>query len=319
MASFIYKDVYLNNFYTIAGKNENNGVMKNINKYINDFYYGEKTIEDCEIKMQKEVIKNLLNNKTELIVGGDLMNQLTATNSSVSDLNISFLGVYSACASFISSIIILSNFVQGKFIKEGIALTSSHNLSSEKQFRFPVEYGAQKPSYTTFTCTGSAGCTISKYPSNIKIISSTIGSVVDYGIKDANNMGAVMAPSAVKTLIDHLKYTNTKVSDYDLILTGDLGTYGTELFKLLLKRDYNINIKNHIDAGSIIYKKDQEKFSGGSGPVCLPLIFFGNILQNRKYKKIILIATGSLHSPLLVNQKHSIPSTSHLISLEVIR
>lgn len=319
MASFLYKDVYLNKYYTIAGKHENNGNLKNVNKFVNDFYYGEKTIEDAEIKMQKEVLSNLLNHKTELIVGGDLMNQITATNSSVTDLNVSFLGVYSACASFISSIIILSNFIQSKGIKEGLAITSSHNLSSEKQFRFPVEYGAQKPDYTTFTSTGSAGVIVSKYTSNIKIVSSTIGSVVDYGIKDANNMGAVMAPSAVKTLIDHLNYTKTTVNDYDLILTGDLGTYGAEVFKYLLKHDYGINIKNHLDAGSIIYKKSQNLFSGGSGPVCLPLVFFGNIISNKKYKKIILIATGSLHSPLLVNQKHSIPSTSHLISLEVTR
>ena len=145
MASFIYKDVYLNKYFTIAGKNENNGLLKNINKFINDFYYGEKTIEDAEIKMQKEVLENLLNPKTELIVGGDLTNQLTATSSSVKDKDVSFMGVYSACATFLSSIIILSNFIQGKFIKEGITLTSSHNLSSEKQFRFPVEYGAQKP------------------------------------------------------------------------------------------------------------------------------------------------------------------------------
>ena len=116
MASFLYKDIYINKFYSIAGKYENNGVLKNVNKYINDFYYGEKTIEDCEIKMQKEVLNNLVNNKTELIVGGDLMNQITATSSSVNNLNISFLGTYSACATFLSSIIILSNFIQGKFI-----------------------------------------------------------------------------------------------------------------------------------------------------------------------------------------------------------
>ncbi|MBQ3020949.1 MAG: stage V sporulation protein AD [Bacilli bacterium] len=317
MASFIYKDLYINNFYSIAGKNENNGILKNVNKYINDFYYGEKTIEDSEIKMQKEVLNNLINTKTDLIVGGDLMNQITATSSSNVNNNISFLGVYNACATFVESMIIISNFINGKSIKEGISITSSHNLASEKQFRFPIEYGAQKPSYTTFTTTGSVGCVLSKNKSNIKIKGSTIGSIVDMGIKDANNMGAVMAPAAVKTLKEHLDYTKTSVNDYDIILTGDLGSYGTKLFKILLKEDYNINIKNHIDAGSIIYKKEQEKYSGGSGPVCLPLILFNNILQNKKYKKILAIATGSLHSPMLVNQKHSIPSIAHLISLEV--
>ena len=206
MASFKYKDVYINRFYSIAGKNENNGILKSVDRYIDDFYDNEKSIEDCEIKMQKDVLSNLKNKKTELVVGGDLMNQITTTNSSMSNNNVSFLGVYGACSTFVESLIILSNFINAKQIKEGIAITSSHNLSSEKQFRFPVEYGAHKPNYTTFTCTGSVGSIVSKNPSNIKIVSSTIGSVVDYGIKDANNMGAVMAPSAVKTLVDHLKY-----------------------------------------------------------------------------------------------------------------
>lgn len=317
MASFSYKEIYINKFYSIAGMYENNGILKNVNRYLKDFYDNEKTIEDSEIHMQKEVLNNLINSKTNLVVGGDLTNQITCSSSSMIDKNVSFLGIYSACATFISSIIVLSNFLHSRMIKEGIAITSTHNLSSEKQFRFPVEYGAQKPSYTTFTTTGSVGCTLSREKSKIKIVSSTIGEVIDMGIKDAYNMGAVMAPSAVKTLMTHLKYTKTKVEDYDLILTGDLGKYGAELFQTLLKIDYGINIKNHIDAGNIIYKIEQEKYSGGSGPVCLPLILFNNILQNKKYKKILVIGTGSLHSPTLVNQKHSLPSTSHLISLEV--
>lgn len=317
MASFIYKNVYINNYYSVAGKYENNGNLKGVNRYLKDFYDNESTIEDCEIKIQREVLSNLINKKTELICGGDLSNQLSLSSYSVKDLNISFLGLYSACATFVSSIIILANSINGRLIKEGLAFTSSHNLCSEKQFRFPVEYGALKPIYSTFTCTGSVGCNVSKYPSRIKVISSTIGSVVDYGIKDANNMGAVMAPSAVDTLIKHLEYTNTKVNDYDLILTGDLGLYGADLFKMILKKDYGINIRNYIDSGSIIYNKEQEKYSGGSGPVCLPLVLFNNILNNKRYKKIIVIGTGSLHCPTLVNQKKSIPSTSHLISLEV--
>ena len=317
MASFKYNNVYINKRYSIAGKYENNGMLTDVNRYINDFYDEEKTIEDCEIKMQKEVISNLKGNNSELIVGGDLSNQITTTSSSNVENNVSFLGIYSACATFISSLIVLSNFIDTKLINEGIAITSSHNLTSEKQFRFPVEYGALKPPYSTFTTTGSVGCIVSNKKSNIKILSSTIGSVIDMGIKDANNMGAVMAPSAAKTLYKHLQYTKTSVKDYDLILTGDLGKYGAELFRMLLKKDYGINIKNHIDAGSIIYKEEQEKYSGGSGPVCLPLFLFNNILTSNKYKKILVIGTGSLHCPTLVNQKHSLPSISHLISLEV--
>lgn len=318
MASFKYRDVYINKVYSIAGKYENNGILSNVNRYLNDFYDGEKTIEDCEIKIQKEVLDNLINPKTEIIIGGDLMNQNTATNSGVVNRNISFMDVYSACATFNEALIIISNFIDGKNIKEGLVITSSHNLNSEKQFRFPVEYGALRPIYSTFTATGSVGCVVSNYPSRIKIVRSTVGSVVDMGIKDANNMGAVMAPAAVKVLMDHLNNFKLNIKDYDLILTGDLGIYGAQLFKILLNKDYGLSVKNHIDAGAIIYKKEQEKYSGGSGPVCLPLILFNNILNNKKYKKILVIATGSLHSPLLVNQKHSIPSIAHLIELEVL-
>ena len=319
MASFKYKNVYLNNSYSIAGVYENNGKLVGVNRYLNDFYDGEKTFESSEIKMQKEVLNNLITDKTDLIVGGDLMNQCTSTNMGVNNIDISFMGVYSACATFVEGLIILSNFIDSNYIKEGINITSSHNLASEKQFRFPVEYGAIKPIYSTFTTTGSVGVVVSKNISKIKVLSSTIGKVIDMGIKDANNMGAVMAPAAVKTLMEHLEYSKTNIDDYDLILTGDLGLYGAKIFKSLLKKEYNIDIKNHVDAGSIIYKKEQEKYSGGSGPVCLPLILFNNILKNKKYKKIIVIATGSLHSTLLVNQKNSIPSIAHLVSLEVAK
>ena len=317
MVSFNYKDIYINKFYSIAGKYENNGILKNVNRYLTDFYDNEKTIEDAEVSLQKEVLNNLINTKTDIVVGGDLTNQITATSSSMINKDISFLGLYSACATFTSSIIVLSNFLTSKMIKEGISITSAHNLASEKQFRFPTEYGAQKPSYTTFTTTGSVGCILSREKSRIKLVSSTIGDVIDMGIKDAYNMGAVMAPSAVKVLINHLKNTKTNINDYYVILTGDVGKYGATLFKTLLKQDYNIIIKNHIDAGSIIYKPEQEKYSGGSGPVCLPLILFNNILPSQNSTKILVLGTGSLHSPTFVNQKHSIPSTSHLISLEV--
>ena len=209
MASFRYRDIYLNEYYSIAGTYENNGNLKNVNKYINDFYDGEKTIEDCEIKMQKDTLSNLISDKTDIIIGGDLTNQLTATSSSVKDNNISFLGIYSACATFASSVITLANFINGKSLKEGIVITSGHNLASEKQFRFPIEYGAHKPNYTTFTTTGSLGVVVSKRVSNVKLVSATLGSVVDMGVKDANNLGAIMAPAAAKTLIEHLKYTNT--------------------------------------------------------------------------------------------------------------
>ena len=319
MASFNYSNVYINSWYSVAGKYENNGVLDGVDRYLDDFYDNKKTFEDAEVNMQSEVLSNLVSNNVELVVGGDLSNQITITGTSLANNNISFLGLYNACATFIEGIIVLSSFINSKNIKKGINITSSHNLTSEKQFRFPIEYGALKPLYSTFTTTGCVGSILSNEVSNIKVLSSTIGSVINYGIKDANNMGAVMAPAAVDTLVKHLEYTKTTVNDYDLILTGDLGIYGSKIFKTLLKEDYDIRIKNHIDAGALIYKKDKSKYSGGSGPVVLPLVLFNNILNNKKYKKILVLGTGSLHNPTLVNQKKSISSIAHLVSLEVLK
>ena len=153
---------------------------------------------------------------------------------------------------------------------------------------------------------------------NIKVESSTIGTIVDYGIKDASNMGAVMAPSAAVTLYNHLKELNRNIDYYDIIITGDLGKLGSELFLKLIKEDYNIVPKSYLDAASILYKEDQETFQGGSGPVVIPLVLMNKILKEKKYSRILLLATGSLHSPLMVNLKKSIPSITHAVSIEVI-
>lgn len=319
MANLTFKEIYINDFYSIAGKNENNGNLKNINLYLNDYLFGEKTFEDAEVKMQKLTLTNLINSNTtpDIIVGGELSNQLSTTSINMTNRNIPFLGLYSACATFVESLLILANLIDSKKMKNGIVITSSHNLSSERQFRYPIEYGAPKPDYSTFTCTGSVGAFLSKNMKGIKILNGTFGNVIDYGVKDAYNMGAVMAPAAVDTLVRHLEKTKTTVNDYDLILTGDLGKIGSKLFEKVLKKEHNISLKNYLDAGSIIYKDDQEIYSGGSGPVCLPLILFHKIFQSKKYKKVLVIGTGSLHNQTIVNQKHSLPAIAHAVTLEV--
>jgi stage V sporulation protein AD len=314
---FNFKDIYINDWFSIVGPIEDKSNLKNYNLAMKDYYYGEKTFEKAEIKMQNIILNYLLkSNKPDLIIGSDLMNQLSITNMSLVNRNIPYLGLYSACASSVGGIINLSLLVDSKKIKEGLYITSSHNLNAEKQFRFPIEYGAPKPKRATFTTTGAIGLTISKKESNIKIINGTIGSVVDSYVKDVFNMGAVMAPSAVDTLLKHLEPTKTTVNDYDLILTGDLGEVGMRIFTELLK-EKNIKLKNYIDAGTLIYHN--KEYSGGSGPVVLPLVLLNNIIYNKKYKKILLLATGSLHSPVLVNQKNSIPAITHALTIEVIK
>ena len=313
---FNFKDVYINYYFSIVGPKEENSNLKGYNLSMEDYYYGEDTFEKAEIKMQNIVLNHLLKtHRPDLIMGSDLMNQMTTTNMSLNNLNIPYLGIYSACASSMGGIINLASLIDGRKIKEGLYITSSHNLTAEKQYRFPVEYGAPKPVRSTFTTTGSIGFTLSKVPSKIKVLNGTIGCVIDSYVKDVFNMGAVMAPSAVDTFIRHLNLTKTKPEDYDLILTGDLGKVGENIFKELLKRK-GITLKNYKDAGTLIYSNDE--YSGGSGPVVLPLVFFNNIIHNKKYRKILLLATGSLHSPVLVNQKNTIPAITHAVTIEVI-
>ncbi len=323
MASLIFKNVYINDQETVVGPYENNGIL-NFNNSIKDFYGDEKSFENCEIKLQKIVFDNILrkNNLSDinidLVVGGDLMNQITATSFNMRDYNIPFLGVYSACASFPESLLILANMVDSKFLKKGIAITSSHNLTSEKQFRFPIEYGCLKPKRSTFTATGAVSTLVSNKVSKVKVESATIGRVIDYGIKDPFNMGAVMAPAAASTIVNHLNELNRSINYYDVVLTGDLGKVGSQILKEFLLKNNNIKMKNHLDAATLIYSDEQETFSGASGPVALPIVLFNKILKQRKYKKILIVGTGSLHSPVMCNQKNTIPSIAHAVSLEVI-
>ena len=324
MSSFKYNNVFIKDYKTIAGPKEKEGYIQ-FNEYIKDYYNEEKTIEDAETKMQEYVLNKLMINnkltpeKIGLIMGGDLTNQICITSYNLINKNLPFLGLYNACATFNESLILLSNLIESKMIENGIAITSSHNLNSERQYRFPIEYGYNQIPYSTFTTTGAASCLLTNKPTNIKIESSTIGTVVDYGIKDASNMGAIMAPSAATTLHKHLQELNREISYYDIIVTGDLGEYGSKLFLNLIREDYNYTPLSYFDAASIIYNNKELEIEGGSGPVVMPLILFNKILKENRFKKILLLATGSLHSPLMVNLKKSIPSITHAVSIEVIK
>ena len=324
MASLKFNNVYLNDYLTIAGPLECDSHLKKLQLKMDDYYYGEKTFEMAEAKMQRVVIDELLNKNglkyedINLLIGGDLLDQISATGFASKDIPISLLGIYSACATFPESLIIASMFLEDKNIKKIVGITSSHNLAAEKQFRFPIEYGSPKPKTSTFTTTAAISTLISKEKSNIKIEAATIGQVIEMGINDANNMGAIMAPAAADTLFKHLKDLDRVIDYYDLVLTGDLGCVGGNIFKEYMKITYNINVKKHLDAGCELYLKSQDTNSGGSGPSCLPLVLFNKILPMKKYNKILIIGTGSLHSKTLANQKKPIPAIAHAVSLEVI-
>ncbi len=317
--------IYINNYATIVGPMEKNSRLSAIELSMDDYYYGEKSFELAEVKMQKAVMDNLLfktglsNDHISLLIGGDLSNQICVSSTVAGSYAIPFLGIYSACATFVESLILASMYIKSHSSSKVICLTSSHNLHAEKQFRFPIEYGAPRKKTTTFTTTGAVSTLLSKEKSNIKVDCYTLGNVIDMGLKDASNMGAIMAPAAAEVIYKHLCQTKREASYYDAIITGDLGMIGSKLLKEYLKTTYQIDLKNHLDAGSEIYsKKDEEKVNAGaSGPSALPIYFFHKIVTNKKYHKVLLVATGSLHSPSFINQQQTIKGIAHVISLEV--
>lgn len=326
MSTIRFKKVFIKDYCTMLGSLEHNPtVEKEVDICVDDYYYKSKNIIECEAMYQSEVIDNLLNNNNlkkkdiDLLIGGDLQNQLLASNISASKKSIPFLGGYSACASFVNGLIVGASFLEANMMKKVVVVTSSHNLVSERQFRFPIEYGSIKRKTVTFTSSGATSALLQKKEGCLKVESATIGKVIDIGFKDANNVGAVMAPSCAEVIHDHLKETQRKVNYYDIILTGDLGVYGIEIMKEYLNMKYNINLKNVKDSGVLLHNsKKYDDIAGASGPICLPLILFNKILKTKKYKKILIVGTGSLHSPDSVKLKLSIPSVSHAVSLEVM-
>lgn len=324
MASKKFNNVYIKDNFSIVGPLERDGLLKTYDLVMDDYYYGESTFEQAEIKMQKIVLDNLLNknklteNKIDVLLGGDLINQISISSYNASKFRIPYLGLYSACATYAEELIVASSLLSGKLAKKVVAITSSHNLNAERQFRYPVEYGAVKKHTTTFTTTAAVATLLTNEQTNIKVESATIGKALDMGVTDTNNMGAVMAPAAAETLNTHLLEMKRNINYYDLVLTGDLGLVGKEIFLEMLNKVYNINLKKYMDAGCEIYTNSQETYAGASGPVALPLVLFDKVLSSKRYKKILIIATGSLQSVQLANQKLGIPGIAHAISLEVL-
>ena len=324
-----YDNVYINETSTVTGPYEKKGPLQSyFDKGYDDFYFGMSTWEQAEGKLIEDSVDILLSKlgKTrfdiDLHISGDLLNQTVASNYAAADLGIPYLGIYNACATSVEGIIMGSNMIEARQIKNCICSVSSHNNAAEKQFRYPVEYGGPKPKTTTFTTTGGASCYLTYNKEGIRVESSTIGIVNDAGIKDAYHMGAVMAPAAAQTIYRHLMDTKRDVNYYDLILTGDLGVYGKKILKEYMKTEYNIDLKNYDDTATMIYDLDnQPVYAGGSGPACAPLVTYGYIfskMKKKEFKRVLLVATGALLSPTMVNQKLSIPSIAHAISLEAI-
>lgn len=326
--TFKYNNVYLREVSSIAGPYEAKGPLNRYyDKIYDNFYCGMKTWEQAESKMLVDSVDTLLykanrlKQDIDLHISGDLLNQIVSTNYASVSIGIPLVGIYSACSTSVLGLIIGSNMIDATQIRNCIISTSSHNNGAEKQFRQPVEYGGPKKKTATFTTTGAASFLLTGTKTSIKVESATIGITTDLGITDAMHMGAVMAPSAALTIYNHLSDLKRNINYYDLVLTGDLGIYGKKILKEYMLKEYNIKLNNYDDTACMIYDLEKQKvFAGGSGPACLPLVFNSYIypkMLNKEINRVLLVATGALLSTSMVNQKLSIPSISHAISLEV--
>lgn len=315
-------------FGSVVGKKESEGPLKDyFDKIEYDTKMGCDTWEQAESQLQKKAIQialekaKLKGDDIQISFGGDLLNQCISTNYSIRGFNIPFLGQYGACSTMIQSLLMAGLTVDGKYSQNSLAVTSSHFCSAERQFRFPLEYGGQRTPAAQWTVTGSGAIVVSQNGNGPKLKHCTIGRVVDMGVTDINNMGAAMAPAACETIKSYLSDTKTKPSDYDLILTGDLGKIGSELLLQLLQKE-GINIAGqHNDCGMMIYNIDeQDVHAGGSGCGCCGSVFCSIILKKmcqHSLKNILVIATGALMSPTANQQGESTPGIAHLVHVEI--
>ena len=312
---------------TIAGPKEAEGnIGKYIEKKVNDDTLGEKTYEKAECKMLTYAIEHAIKNSglkisdIGLLISGDLLNQIISSSFSARQFDIPFIGVYNACSTMSEAFAIGATFVDGGYYENVVAATGSHFSTAERQYRYPLELGCIRPPQSQWTVTGAGGAVISSIKGDFpKITFATFGKVTDYGVVDANNMGAAMAPAARRTLITHFEDTCRTPDYYDVILTGDLGALGSRILKHLMReKGYNID-KNHVDCGELIYNIDEREYQGGSGAGCSAVTFnsyFYKKLTEKKINRVLFIATGALLSTTSSQQGESIPSVAHAVAIE---
>lgn len=262
----------------------------------------------------------LQKDQVQFFLGGDLINQITPTSFAAKTVGAPYLGLFGACSTSMEGLALAAFIVNGKGATHVMTGSSSHNAAVEKQFRYPTEYGGQKPPTAQWTVTGAGVALVSDHGNGPAVTSATIGRVIDMGLSDPFNMGGAMAPAAVDTIEAHLHERNIDASYYDLIVTGDLGHLGREIaLDLFKKHDVSINEDKFKDCGLIIYREGQPVLAGASGAGCSAVVTYGHLINRMKkgeLNKILVVATGALLSPLSYQQKETIPCIAHAVSIE---
>ncbi len=321
-----YKNVYVDCSSATVGKKEYEGPLgHNFDAYEEDEYFGCKSFEEAESEMVRRNLNLLLSkankdfNEIDIMFGGDLINQCTVTSFAICGQKVPFLGLYGACSTIIESIICASTFIEGGFVNNAIGMASSHFCASERQYRFPLEYGSVRTPTSQNTVTGAGAVLLTNSKRKIAVKNAIVGRIIDKGITDANNMGAAMACAAVDTIKRFFDESVYSPNDFDLIVTGDLGIEGHSIAREMLNLE-GISIDNNFtDCGILIYdKKKQDTHSGGSGCGCIASVLSGHLiklLEKGEMKNILAIGTGALLNPNSVFQQKHIPGIAHAIHI----
>lgn len=315
---------------SVAGKKESEGPLAGYFDICGkDTKFAQASWEKAESKMQEIALDSarykagIRNANIDVLFAGDLLNQCIGSSFSLRDTGIPFLGLYGACSTMAEALCLSAVMVDGGYARIAAALTSSHFASAERQYRFPLVYGGQRTPTAQWTVTGAGCVLLGQKGDGPYINAATFGSIVDFGIKDAANMGAAMAPAAYSTIRTHLDDLKKTPEDYDVIITGDLGSLGSELLLELFRRDGVDLSARHNDCGCLIFDpKTQDVHAGGSGCGCSATTLCGYFLKKmaqREYKNILFCATGALLSPLSTQQGESIPGICHAVSISTER
>ncbi|HLS67016.1 MAG TPA: stage V sporulation protein AD [Pseudogracilibacillus sp.] len=311
----------------VGGPFEANGKLKeDFDHLYDDIWLEQQSFEKAQQKMMEDAMTialnkgNITKEKIDLLFSGDLINQITPTTFAAHTIGTQFIGLSSACATSAQSLALGSLAIESNVAQYVLCGTASHHAATERQFRYPTEYGGQKPPTAQWTVTGAGFGLLATNGQGPAITTATIGRVIDLDVTDPFNMGAAMAPAAVDTIVKHLADRQVSPSYYDLIITGDLGKIGRSIsIELLHEKGVQIAEENYNDCGLMVYEDEQLVQAGGSGTACSAVVTFGHIYQlltKRTIQRVLLVATGSLHSPLSVQQKDSIPCIAHAVSIE---
>ncbi|MBP3951031.1 stage V sporulation protein AD [Bacillus suaedae] len=319
--------VYVQSTGTAVGPEESKGPIRNsFDVCYNNLYAGQETWEQAERQLMKDAVETALKKaekkpeEIDYFIAGDLLNQIVTSNYYARELDIPFLGIFSACATVMEGVALGSLLIDAGAAHLAMVAVSSHNATAERQFRNPTEFGGQRPDSATFTVTGSGAMIIGSKEAQIKITDATIGKVIDMGIRTPFDMGSAMAPAAADTIVTHLAETKREPSYYDVIVTGDLSRVGSGILRKLVQ-EKGMDLDNHEDCGIIIFDQEQPVFAGGSGAACPAVVTFGHLIkemQKKKLRKMLVVATGALLSPIMIQQKESIPCIAHAVSFELV-